>query len=77
MTETDEPVLVKWEPRWTPPVVESTCPSCGARRERSATAWAGNVDGTLRARFACEPWPEWPAERSCYCVFDVEVAIEP
>ena len=63
--------LVKWEPRWTSPVVESDCPSCGIRRERQASSWAGNIDGTLRARFRCED----AKEPECWRIFDVRLTV--
>jgi hypothetical protein len=73
--KTEEPTLVVWEPRWTPPTIEATCPSCGARRPRIATSWRGRVDGTLTAVLVCERGvPD--AERSCWRNFNVTVDIE-
>lgn len=60
------PVLVSWEPRWTAPVIEATCPSCGLRTARSASSWNGET-----ARFMCRP--AITGEKDCWQVFDVAI----
>jgi hypothetical protein len=54
--------LFKSEPRWEPPVLVSTCPSCGTRRARKATNWSWHTDGHLRAHVNCgnqDCWRNW------------------
>lgn len=66
-----QPVLHRWDPRWRPPMIEGTCPSCGRRLVRQATGWAMNDDG-LTARFVCDR-SQRPAK--CWRVFDAKIPM--